>query len=280
MTLPPVLYQDELVVAFDKPSGLAIAPDRWVKGRQTMMAEVQGVMGRQVASVHHLDSEASGVVLCAKTKSSLDFLTGQFQGKTVEKKYHALAVVLPPGQPGDAVALERGPDGGLPGEFAVELALGADGAHPDRARIVRKRGGRPSQTQFRVLERFGRFAWLECRPLTGRRHQIRAHLAAVGAPVLNDVLYGNPETRLMLSDLKPSYKGREAERPLLSRLALHASEVTFRHPTSGQPVTVSAPLPKEFTVALKYLRKFAFTEPDAPAARRRWSSPRRRPACG
>ena len=108
MPLPPVLYQDDLLVAFDKPSGLAVAPDRWAKGRPTMMAEVQSLLGRQVANVHHLDSDASGVVLCAKTKPALDFLTGQFQGKTAEKKYLALAAVVPSGRPDDAVALQRG----------------------------------------------------------------------------------------------------------------------------------------------------------------------------
>jgi 23S rRNA-/tRNA-specific pseudouridylate synthase len=283
MALPPILYQDDLLVAFDKPSGLSVATDRWAKGRPTMMAEIRRLLGRQVANVHHLDPEASGVVLCAKTKPALDFLTGQFQGKTAEKKYLALAVVLASGEPGGAIAFQRGPGGELPAEFAIDLALGADTAHPGRTRIARKRDGKPSLTEFRVLERFGRFAWLECRPLTGRRHQVRVHLAAAGAPVLNDAFYGDPEIRLMLSDLKRSYKGREAERPLLGRLALHASEVTFRHPSSGRSLTVSAPLPKEFNVALKYLRKFGggiaegrsqsrpVTGPDGPAARRRSS---------
>ena len=88
--------------------------------------------------------------------------------------------------------------------------------------VLRKHQGKPSQTEFRVREAFGKFAWLECRPLTGRTHQIRLHLAAAGAPVLNDPLYGDPEEKLLLSDLKRRYKGRDEERPLISRLALHA----------------------------------------------------------
>src|SRR5271157_3016307 len=115
-----------------------------------------------------------------------------------------------------------------------------DAGEPGRMRAARRRGGRPSVTQFRVLESFGRFAWVECRPLTGRTHQIRLHLAASGAPVLNDALYGDPAAVLLLSGLKRGYKGREAERPLISRLALHASALGFLHPSRQEPVRVEA----------------------------------------
>jgi 23S rRNA-/tRNA-specific pseudouridylate synthase len=101
------------------------------------------------------------------------------------------------------------------------------------------------------------FALLECRPLTGRTHQLRVHLAAAGAPILGDSFYGHPDLVLRLSDLKRGYKGREEERPLIGRLALHASELTIMHPRTREQVTLRSPLPREFEVALKYLRKFA-----------------------
>ena len=256
MPLPPVLYQDDLVIAFDKPSGLLIAPDRWDKGRENLMALVHAKLGREVANVHRLDADTSGVLLCARTKPALDALSGQFQAKQVGKKYLALAAVLPVERAMKVVAPRRGPEGGLPSAFTVELNLGPDEAQPGRMRIHRKREGKPSVTEIRVLEAFGRFAWLECRPLTGRTHQIRVHLAAEGAPVLNDPFYGDPEVKLLLSELKKGYKGRADERPLIGRLALHASELTFQHPGTGEAVTVTSPLPHEFEVALKYLRKF------------------------
>jgi 23S rRNA-/tRNA-specific pseudouridylate synthase len=87
-------------------------------------------------------------------------------------------------------------------------------------------------------------------------HQIRLHLATTGAPVLNDPIYGN-DARLLLSDLKRGYKGRDDERPLINRLALHAAGLTFKHPVSREPVTIAVPVPKDFGVALKYLQKFA-----------------------
>ncbi|HVU22565.1 MAG TPA: RluA family pseudouridine synthase [Opitutus sp.] len=256
MSLPPVIHEDDALLAFDKPSGLLVAPDRWDKTRENLMTLVHAKYGRHVANVHRLDADTSGLLLCAKTKPALDFVSGQFQAKTVEKKYLAFAVVLPPERAMKVVAPVRDAGGGLPETFAVDLALGPDERQPGRMRVFKRRGGKDSTTEFRVLEAFGRFVFLECRPLTGRTHQIRVHLAAAGAPVLNDAFYGDPECRLLLSELKRRYKGRAEEKPLVARLALHASELTLKHPDTREPVTLRAPSPHEFDVALKYLRKF------------------------
>jgi len=83
------------------------------------------------------------------------------------------------------------------------------------------------------------------------------HLAAAGAPILYDPFYGDPGISLRLSDLKRGYKGRDDEKPFIGRLALHASALTFTHPASRERMTLTAPLPHEFEVALKYLRRFA-----------------------
>lgn len=256
MPLPPILFEDETMIAFDKPSGLLIAPDRWDKSRENLMGLVHAKMGHGVANVHRLDADTSGLLLCAKTKPALDFLSGQFQSKTVEKKYLAFSVVLPAERAMKVQAPIRDASGSLPDGFAVDLALGEDQRQPGRMRVFKGRGGKDSMTEFRVLERFGRFAFLECKPLTGRTHQIRVHLAAAGAPILNDPFYGDPEIKLLLSELKKRYKGRDEEKPLIARLALHASELTLKHPTTREPVTLCAPMPHEFEIALKYLRKF------------------------
>lgn len=258
MGLPAIVFEDETMIAFDKPSGLLVAPDRWDKKRENLMGLVHAKLGHHVANVHRLDADTSGVLLCAKNKPALDFLSGQFQGKTVAKTYHALVALLPPDRAMKLATpvVTREPDGSLPANFTVDLALGEDEHQPGRMRVFRKRGGKASVTEFRVLERFGAFALFECRPLTGRTHQIRIHLAAVGAPVLNDPFYGDPEVKLLLSGLKRRYKGREDEKPLIARLALHASELVLKHPVTREPVTIRAALPNEFEVALKYLRKF------------------------
>ncbi len=261
MRLPPILHEDDTLVAFDKPVGLAVAAQRGRglagKADDNLMRLVRESYGDGVANVHRLDAEAGGVVLCAKTKPALDYLSGQFQGKTARKKYHALVAVLPPERLAAALAPVRTPTGALPETFTVELSMEEDEHQKDRMHVFGNRGGKPATTEFRVLENFGRFAWIECRALTGRTHQERAHLAVSGVPVLNDALYGEPEIELRLSDLKRGYKGRDEERPLITHLALHASELTVRHPVTGEPLTITAPLPHELQVALKFLRKFA-----------------------
>lgn len=264
-SLPPVIFEDESIVAFDKPSGLLVAPDRWDKTRENLMGLVHDHprYGRTVANVHRIDADTSGLVLCAKTKPALDFLSGQFQSKTVEKKYHAFVVVLPAGQAMKVIAPIRDAQAALPDAFTVDLALGEDERQPGRMRVFKGRGGKECVTEFRTLERFrgapGRpsHAFVECRPLTGRTHQLRVHLAAAGAPILNDPFYGDPGIVLLLSDIKRRYKGRDEEKPLIRRLALHASELGVTHPVTRERLTLRAPLPNEFEVALKYLRKFA-----------------------
>ncbi len=257
MPLPPIIHEDEVMLAFDKPAGLLVAPDsRRDKQRENLMELVHARYGQGVANVHRLDVDTSGVILCAKTKPALDFLSGQFQSKTVEKTYHALVVVLPQEEAVKRGAPVRSEDGGLPESFTMDLPLGEDEEQPGRMRVYKKRGGKPSVTEFRTLERFGRFALMECRPLTGRIHQLRVHLATAGAPVLNDRLYGVPEISLLLSDLKRGYKGRAEEKPLMTHLALHASGLVVKHPDTREPMSIHAELPREWVIALKYLRKF------------------------
>lgn len=256
MTFPDILFEDDVLLAVDKPSGLPVVAGS--AGRQAnLMALVRGRFGPGVANVHRLDTEASGIVLCARTKAALDFLSGQFQSKTVRKGHAALVAVLAGDRLAGAAAPARDASGALPAEFSVDLPLGEDSRRPGAMRVQRGRAGKASVTEFRVLEAFGRFALLECRPVTGRAHQVRVHLAAAGAPVLNDALYGDRDSQLLLSGLKRGYKGRGEERPLISRLALHAGALGLVHPGSREPMEIVSPLPEDFEIALKYLRKFA-----------------------
>ena len=252
MTLPDIILEDGQIVAFDKPAGMPVAPAR---ARGASLAEAaRGRFGRQLSAVHRLDDEASGLVLFARTKQALDFLSGQFQSKTVGCAYLAL-VALSPG--GGAPAPARDSAGALAAEFTVDLPLGEDRERPGALRVTRGRGGVAAETRVRVLEDFGRFAWVECRPVGGRSRQARAHLAASAAPVLNDRLYGEPGVQLLLSGLKRRYKaGRDPERPLISRLALHAASLSFSHPETRERVEISAPVPEDLAIALKYLRRF------------------------
>lgn len=274
MPLPPILFEDDTLVAFDKPSGLLVAPDRWDKTRENLMGLVHDHprYGHGVANVHRLDADTSGILLCAKSKPALDYLSGQFQSKTVEKTYHAVVAVLAPEHAMKVLAPVRDAQGALPDAFTIEVALGEDERQPGRMRVFKGRGGKECVTEFKTLERFrastrprtkdegpgaAGFAFVECRPLTGRTHQLRVHLAAAGAPILHDPFYGDPKLLVKLSDYKRGYKGREEEKPMVGRLALHASALRLKHPTTKEPFEIRSPLPHEFEIALKYLRKFA-----------------------
>jgi 23S rRNA-/tRNA-specific pseudouridylate synthase len=259
MPIPPVIFEDDTLIAFDKPSGMLVAPDRWDKKRENLMGLVHDKMGHDVANVHRIDADTSGLLLCTKNKVALDYVSGQFQSKTVGKIYHAICVGLPAPElfaPLDEDEAEDLPAPLAADEFLINRDLIEDEAHLGRMRTIRKKG-KASQTVLRVLERFERFTFVECRPLTGRTHQIRVHLQFCGMPILNDPFYGDGVTTLMLSQLKRGYKGRADEKPLIARLALHASGITIKHPATKAPFTIRTGLPNEFEVALKYLRKFA-----------------------
>jgi 23S rRNA pseudouridine955/2504/2580 synthase len=248
----PVVYEDEHLLALDKPSGLLTSPDRYDPNRPNLMKLLHaGIAGGKrwarergldyLMNAHRLDSEISGVLLLAKAKPVLVALADLFGSEKPLKKYVALAQGAP--------AEDR---------FEVNASLAP---HPARVGIVRvdsKRGKR-SRTRFKVLERFSGWTLVECEPLTGRSHQIRAHLKHVGLPIAGDRLYGGRP--LFLSRLKRNYhlKPGQEERPLLGRLALHAEQLSLPHPVTAAALCITAPWPKELEVAVKYLRRYAVT---------------------
>lgn len=259
MPLPPIIHEDPALLAFNKPAGMWVASDRTDKKQSAgnLMALVQEKFGSGVANVHRLDADTSGVVVCARNKIALDYVSGQFQSKSATRVFQTLVVVLSAEEAANPKTVARDAAGLLPDAFTMDQVIEDDPLNPGRMHVIKARGAKPCVTEFRTLERFGRFALVECRPLSTRNHQIRVHLAAAGAPILNDKLYGVPAVKLLLSDLKRNYKGLGQEKPMIDGLVLHASEVVLKHPDTQEPVTLSAELPKDFTIALKYLRKFA-----------------------
>jgi 23S rRNA-/tRNA-specific pseudouridylate synthase len=139
-------------------------------------------------------------------------------------------------------------------EGEVDLPLEEIERKPGVMRVGRK-SGKPALTRFKVVERFQGYALLDVFPKTGRMHQIRVHLQAIGTPLLADKVYGDGRG-FYLSDIKPKYNSTGEEKPLLDRTALHAQSITLVHPRTSERVAFSAELPKDMVSVLRYLRKF------------------------
>lgn len=246
----PIVFEDEHLLAVDKPSGLLTSPDRHDLGRTSLITLLHAAIAEgkpwalahnrsYLANAHRLDAETSGILLLAKRKEVLVKLADQFSANKPLKRYVALINGAPTAD-----------------KFEVDVRIAP---HPTKPGVVHvdKRYGKKSRTRFEVLEKFRNQTLLRCEPFTNHAHQIRVHLRWAKLPVVGDALYhGAP---LKLSRLKKRYtvKEGEVERPLMARVALHADELTLPHPITGEMLTIKAEWPKDFAVAVKYLRRYA-----------------------
>ena len=240
-----ILWSDDNYVAIDKPAGLAVIPGR---GEKTSALEqlahdlglpFAGSDDPRVRVVHRIDKDTSGVVLFAKNRPAQQHLSHQFQNNTVEKQYVALVAGRPPEQRGEIDAPMQ--------------------VHPTRPKqMTISKHGRPARSLWQVEETFRGSALVRVFPKTGKTHQIRVHLKSIGLPLLIDPLY-NPDgvAALMLSSFKRGYRPKhgEEERPLITRLTLHAERVRFKN-MAGEMIEVVAPWPKDFRSAVNMLRKY------------------------
>jgi 23S rRNA pseudouridine1911/1915/1917 synthase len=234
-----VLFEDDDVLAIDKPPGMVVhpAPGAW-HGTVVNALLHRGLVSEDREThrpgiVHRLDKETSGVLLIARHERAQRALSRAFRERRVGKTY--LAIVL-----------------GVPRRVSGSLEWPI-GRHPhERQRMsIRSRSPRPARTDFTVLERFDGLSLLRLRPETGRTHQIRVHLAAMGHPVLADAIYGAKKGRAL-----PARGPARA----FSRQALHASEIELTHPVSGALLRLAAPIPADMSELLCELRKTASSE--------------------
>jgi 23S rRNA pseudouridine1911/1915/1917 synthase len=212
MLPPQVIYEDEALVAINKPPGWGVD-------------EVQALYPALIPA-HRLDKGTSGVMLLAKSEAMREQLKEQFKNRAVKKKY--LAIVY--------------------GKFKaatgrIDLAIGRSRGDPRRRLAGRGASGklREALTEWRVLEPLGEFTYLELRPLTGRTHQLRVHLAAIQRPVVCDGLYA---------------PGKECPAGL-TRQALHAASLEVAHPQTGSSLRLEVEPPADFNAALAALRQLA-----------------------
>ena len=249
-----VVFEDEHFMAINKQADIVTHPAPGHAGGTLLNAILHhcGPLPDQNTDrpgiVHRLDKDTTGIMLFAKTEAARSNLQQQFEHRKVEKAYTAI-VENDPELDADLIDLPVGHDRHKREKMAVDLA-----------------NGRPAQTVYRVLERFGDYTLVRCQPRTGRTHQIRVHVTAIGHPIASDDLYG-AVAPVYPSTLVPTIVHTEDEEPLLERQALHATTIAFRHPATKQWMELEAPFPEDFTRTLEFLRKRGKVAPKKPLRR-------------
>ena len=212
-----VLFEDEQLIAVDKPAGVSAQPTPAHAGG-SLADQVSSALGWPAGLVHRLDRQTSGVCVFGKTKAATSALAAEFRAHRAKKRYLAAT----------------GP--GLPPRGTVELPLSPDPSRPGRWRASKHANGVSARTDYQRLYEGEGFCLVALEPRTGRTHQLRAHLAALGAPILGDTLYGGAS----------GAGGLGAPRCLL-----HAQALSIRHPETGAWVYLEAPLPADLAAFFK-----------------------------
>jgi RluA family pseudouridine synthase len=253
-----IMYEDDKMLAVDKSAGLSVGGDRWDDSKDRLdhllnsyFAEEQEKAGsdvpprlpfpHRVYTVHRIDQDTSGVVLFAKDADSHKELSSLFEHGKVLKRYIAIVHGRPLWQ-----------------ETSCDLPLVPDGDKNHRT-IIDKYQGKKSLTRFKFLGSAGHYSVIEALPETGRTHQFRVHLASLGHPIVCDPLYGKASPKgILLSSFKKRWQGDPIdERPLLSRLGLHAAEVTLPELSwlDEKELHIGAKLPKDMAALIRQMEK-------------------------
>lgn len=223
-----ILYLDPSILAVNKPAGVPTLPEGWDRDAPCLVRLLKATYP-DLWTVHRLDKDTSGVIVFARSAEAHRSLNAQFESRQTAKVYHALVVGAPEW---DA--------------RSVALRLRANGDRRHRT-VVDARLGKEAVTDLRVLRRFAAHALVEACPHTGRTHQIRAHLAAIGFPIVGDELY----KRISPPQIEP--RSNAPEKVLIGRAALHALSLEFDHPLTGERLQIEALYPPDFIQALNLL---------------------------
>ncbi|MDB4975663.1 MAG: Pseudouridine synthase [Myxococcaceae bacterium] len=221
----PIVYQDETMMALNKPPNLPVHPSASYH-RNTVSFILQEKYGHADAPriAHRLDRETSGLLLCSRSLKDERLLKGAFEGRRMQKTYLAI------------VRGEMAHDTGT-----IDLAM----ARPDRGLHILmevRQDGLAAVTDYRIRERAGGHTLVELSPRTGRQHQLRVHLSAIGHSIVGDKLYGPEREAPFLESIETGLTPALIARLGHDRHALHAHSLTFDHPVTGLPLTLEAPL--------------------------------------
>lgn len=232
------LFEDDDLLVVNKPSGLLVIPDRFNAELPSLNKILDEKMGQHVWVVHRLDRDTSGVICFAKNEQAHRYLSILFQERDVSKYYAGLVNGIV-----------------TPDEGRIEGAIAEHPAANGKMIVAKK--GKAAITDYKVVEQWPLYSLLQFRIYTGRTHQIRVHMQSIGHPIVGDELYGDGKP-FLLSGIKRKYRlseKDEVEKPLMSRLGLHAYKIEFNK-EDGTPISVEAPLPKDMAACVKQLNKW------------------------
>ena len=245
-----VVHEDDSLLVLEKPAGLVVHPGAGVQSGTLVNAllhhapEIATVGGEgRPGVVHRLDRDTSGLLVVAKTEDAYLALVEALRGREVKRVYQAI------------VWGDPGPDQGV-----IDLPIGRDPRDRKRMAVVRGPAAKTARTHWRVRERYGLATLVEARLETGRTHQIRVHMSAVRHPVVGDPVYGG-RVKKMLSLRQSERSLADALLRLLRRQALHAAELEFAHPVTGEILRFRSDPPQDFREALDRLRAFSASSP-------------------
>ncbi len=229
-----VIFENDYMIILNKPSGLLSIPDR--EGKEVSLKQLLQEKYGEIFTVHRLDRATSGVIVFAKDESTHKQLSQLFENRETEKIYYGLV---------------HGSVSPANGKIEEPIAL-----HPSgNSKMFIHQKGKPSLTEYEVLEDFKRFSWVKFKILTGRTHQIRVHAQFMGHSIVCDELYGDGQP-FFLSSIKKKYnlsKSELEERSILARLALHSASLKFN--LNDEDYFFEAPIPKDLRALLQQLRK-------------------------
>ena len=228
-----VVYEDDDIIAVNKASGISVGGDRWDESKERL----DRLVAEKIFIVHRIDKETSGLVVFAKNETAHRRLSLSFQENNIKKRYIAIVHGRPSWK-----------------ETVCDLPLVPNGNKKHQT-IIDKYNGKKSLTKFVFTKSAGNYSILEALPETGRTHQIRVHAAALGFSIVCDSLYGR-EKPVFLSAIKRNWRGDPLEeKPLLSRLGLHASDLLIPATDTACPLELHAPLPRDMAALIKQMSK-------------------------
>jgi 23S rRNA pseudouridine1911/1915/1917 synthase len=229
-----IIFENEYFIAVNKPAGMLSIPDRTQSepSLKDMLLEKYGT----IFTIHRLDKDTSGIILFAKDETTHKYFSSEFEKHSIEKYYVGLVHGVP------------NKSGSIDAPIMEHPAL--------KGQMVVNKKGKPSLTDYELMEGLGKYALVKFRIHTGRTHQIRVHAKNIGHPIACDPLYGDGKP-ILVSSIKKKYKlskQEEEEKPILNRVALHSYQLIFKDST-GNDFNLTAELPKDIRALVQQLKK-------------------------